>query len=58
MAGAEILKIVCCRKYSGILASPSAQQLSDDINPMATSTPVALCIRLCLLVGPTPGGMP
>jgi hypothetical protein len=30
------------------IASASAQQLSDDIKPMANSAPVALYIRLCL----------
>jgi hypothetical protein len=28
--------------------SPSAQQLSEDIKPMATRAPVALYIKLCL----------
>jgi hypothetical protein len=37
------------------IASASAQQLSDDIKPMANNAPVALYIRM---VGATPGGMP
>ena len=57
MAGAGILKLCAVAIAAVILtipppapkiASASAQQLSDDIKPMATSMPVALYIRLCL----------